>query len=92
MHQQLNFLDPVAEPTVWDRLDQEHRTKVLELLARLIASALFATNGSSSVNLVDREMRPIEMEPIAVEEGDRPVEQPRCVRARSMNHQERNHD
>jgi hypothetical protein len=41
--QQLSLLDRLAaDPGVWARVDDEHRTLVIETLARLIAKAVGA--------------------------------------------------
>jgi hypothetical protein len=39
--QQLNFLDgPVPEPQVWKQLTDEHRTSVIDTMARIIRKAV----------------------------------------------------
>jgi hypothetical protein len=43
VQQQLNFLDPpTPDPPVWGRVDDERRTIVIDLIARLIAKAALA--------------------------------------------------
>ena len=40
MPQQLNFLDrPAPEPHVWERLNEEQRTTVIDTMARVIRKA-----------------------------------------------------
>ena len=40
MPQQLNFLDrPAPEPHVWERLNEEQRTTVIDTMARVIHKA-----------------------------------------------------
>lgn len=40
MPQQLNFLDPpTLEPAVWERLNEQQRTTVIDTMARVIRKA-----------------------------------------------------
>ena len=42
MQRNLNFLDlPIPETEVWETLENDQRTVVIEVLARLIAKAAF---------------------------------------------------
>lgn len=51
MPQQLSFLDlPPQETCVWERVDDERRTLVIEALTRLIAKAALASQAPEATH------------------------------------------
>lgn len=55
MPQQLNFLDgPAPEPAVWERLNEEQRTTVIDTIARVIRKAAVPM---PDVTLADQEKK-----------------------------------
>jgi len=47
----LNFLDlPLPQTYLWEQLDQEQRTIVIETIARLVAKTAIATNNQECNN------------------------------------------
>lgn len=51
MPQQLNFLDrPAPEPAVWERLNDEQRTTVIDTIARVIGKAALPTSNTTRDN------------------------------------------
>ena len=51
MPHQLNFLDrPAPQPDVWDRLNDEQRTTVIDTMARVIGKAVVPTTKTTQEN------------------------------------------
>jgi hypothetical protein len=49
--QQLNLLDrPAPQPNVWDRLNGEQRTTVIDTMARVIGKAVVRTTNATKEN------------------------------------------
>ena len=56
MPHQLNFLDrPAAQPDVWDRLNDEQRTTVIDTMARVIGKAVVPTTNTPAATQENQE-------------------------------------